>query len=273
MNKPTYNYADITDTQYPASKTHYFKYWKDHITDIYDVNTHILSTRMFISGELDIYKIYNYKNSYYIISEITEYDPTLPRIYEVKLLRVNNLDAYSTTNSVNAFYCLWTMILASVCDVGYSGVCYSNSTDPDVGDYFYKDSALSQPWDLGSLVYIPTANSGTSYAVSIVDDSQYKKGFIMAKMDFTCTGSTSGYTGSTSCVQITDPLKFSFLSGADACSQVLTDTYYGNNSDFATSTTISANNLCTNTLGGYFSNGVIWKYTADGNNFISSGSC
>ena len=50
---------------------------------------------MFIDGLVDIYKIYNYKNSNYIISELVEYDPTEPDLYEVKLMRVNNINNYT----------------------------------------------------------------------------------------------------------------------------------------------------------------------------------
>jgi len=75
-----------------------------------------------------------------------------------------------------------------------------------------------------------------------------------------------------SCVQISDQLGWSNVSGNDACGQ-LKDTYFGNNTNFALTTRISANNSCTVTLGGYYSNGSIWKYTLDGNNFISGGTC
>ena len=74
------------------------------------------------------------------------------------------------------------------------------------------------------------------------------------------------------CVQISEQLGWSPVSGNDACTQ-LRDTYFGNNSSFSLTTRISASNSCTVTLGGYYSNGYIWKYTADGMNFISGGTC
>ena len=49
-----------------------------------------LSQSTWIDGVIDIFKIYNYKNSEYIIQEIPEYDPTEPGLYTVKLLRVTN---------------------------------------------------------------------------------------------------------------------------------------------------------------------------------------
>lgn len=92
--KSKYNYAGITDAQYPDSATMYNTYFKKLIEDIYSVNTHILNVRLFIDGKFDIYKIYNHNNSLYRIIEITEYDPTEPGLYEVKLQRINNINNY-----------------------------------------------------------------------------------------------------------------------------------------------------------------------------------
>lgn len=84
---------------------------------------------------------------------------------------------------------------------------------------------------------------------------------------------TTTTTMSPSCYQITDKLKFGFYTGQTTCSEPTTDTYYGNSSNFALTTTISASPYCSVTLGGYYSNGAIWKYTSDGINFTSSGTC
>jgi len=85
------------------------------------------------------------------------------------------------------------------------------------------------------------------------------------------TETTTTTTGNNTCVQIIELLGWGptpeIAYSGDG------DTYYGNNSSFDLTTTISANNKCTFTLGGYYSNGVIWKYTLDGINFISSGIC
>lgn len=74
------------------------------------------------------------------------------------------------------------------------------------------------------------------------------------------------------CVQISEQLGYSWNSGIEACSAIK-DTYYGDNSDFTLTTRISASDHCLITLSGYYSNGVIWKYTPDGVNFTLSGSC
>ena len=94
VNKPHYNFANITDAQYPDSVTLYDRFHKNMLEDKYSANTHVLTDKMFIDGLSDTSKIHNYRNSNYIISELMEYDPTEPNMYEVKLMRVNNVDNY-----------------------------------------------------------------------------------------------------------------------------------------------------------------------------------
>jgi hypothetical protein len=94
INKPDYNFAGIFDVDYPESTTLYQKYHKKIIQDIYNANTHIITVKMFIDGVIDIYKIYNIKNSMYVIYELPEYDPTIPNLYEVKFIKVNDKSNY-----------------------------------------------------------------------------------------------------------------------------------------------------------------------------------
>ena len=94
INKSTINFAGIPDAKYPESSTHYNIFFKKYIQDIYDVNCHILDAELWIDGVFDPYKIYNYKNANYVVSEITEYDPTIPDVYNVKFLKVKELNNY-----------------------------------------------------------------------------------------------------------------------------------------------------------------------------------
>ena len=95
VNKPLFNYGGLTDEQYPVNTTLYHKYHKNILQDRYSADTHVLTGKVFLEGLKDIYNIYNYKNSEYIISELMEYDPTQPDMYEVKLMRVNNTENYT----------------------------------------------------------------------------------------------------------------------------------------------------------------------------------
>jgi hypothetical protein len=101
LNKPFVSYAFIQDTNYPLNTTLYYRFHRNLLIDKYNSNTHILKVKMFVDGVIDIYKIYNYKNSLYIISQIVEYDPTEPGIYEIQLMKVNDLNNYilSTDNN------------------------------------------------------------------------------------------------------------------------------------------------------------------------------
>lgn len=94
LNKPIYNYANLRDDNYPEPATAYYKYYKNQLSDRFNVDTHILKVKMYINGNPDIWGIYNIKNSNYIIYNLPEYDPTQPGMYEVELLRVNDVDKY-----------------------------------------------------------------------------------------------------------------------------------------------------------------------------------
>ena len=101
MNKPHVNYAGILDADYSDTTTLYHKYHKNMLIDKFNSDTHIVSCRMYldINPLKMIFNIYNIKGSYYIISELPEYDPTQPGMYDVKLMKVNNPVNY--TNPYN----------------------------------------------------------------------------------------------------------------------------------------------------------------------------
>lgn len=96
VNKPYYNFANLTDAEYPVESTLFHRFHRRMIIDKYDSDTHILTVKMLIDGLAGIDKVYNYKNSNYIIAELVEYDPTEPGLYEVKLMRVNDVANYTT---------------------------------------------------------------------------------------------------------------------------------------------------------------------------------
>lgn len=90
VNKPLYSYANINDSQYNVDTTLYHNYFKNLINSIYDVNSHIISCKMLIDDKINLNKIYNYNNSNYIISEVLEYNPINPGLYDVKLMKVKD---------------------------------------------------------------------------------------------------------------------------------------------------------------------------------------
>ena len=94
FGKSEVNYAKIPDDKYLDTSTLYYRHHRNMLIDKYSHDTHIIDCNIWIDGVVDIRKIYNYHNSFYIISEIVEYDPTTPGIYEVKLMRVNDYNNY-----------------------------------------------------------------------------------------------------------------------------------------------------------------------------------
>lgn len=97
FNKPLYNWAFITDSVYPDNITLYNIYHKNMLSDLLSVDTHTIKSKCYIDGNIDIFKIYNISNSNYIISNLPEYDPTQPGMYEIELTRVNNINNYLNT--------------------------------------------------------------------------------------------------------------------------------------------------------------------------------
>jgi len=73
-------------------------------------------------------------------------------------------------------------------------------------------------------------------------------------------------------VAFTDPIGYDLYSAAGACAAA-GETLYGNNINFATSTSISSSSSCIVTAAGWYSNGVVWKHSTDGTTFDDSGVC
>lgn len=155
INTPEFNYAEIVN--YSGSTTMYERFFKRTIQDIYDVNCHILDVEIYIDEKIDIYKIYNYKNSLYIISEIVEYDPTEFGLYSVKLLKVKDATNYipltTTTTTAPAATTTTTTTLPAIVYVEF------NEYD-DAGGYVLFNEYQVSP--SGETYILPTG-----YAVEI----------------------------------------------------------------------------------------------------------
>lgn len=102
INKPLYSYANITDNQYYIDTTLYYVHFKNMIETIYNVDNHVITCKMLIEDKLSLNKIYNYHNSNYIISEIIEYNPLVPGLYDVKLMKIKDkIKLINPTNKKN----------------------------------------------------------------------------------------------------------------------------------------------------------------------------
>lgn len=184
INKPEYNFAGIADINYPNTTTIYSRYFKNLVQDIYNVNTHILNVKMWIDDVLDIYKIYNYKNSNYVISELVEYDPTKNGIYEVKLLRVNNINNYIVPTYL--IDCLIYQDLIVEGDItAYEGEFLGISSDVlfsegDVENYVVKHSFVpsltsttligGNTWVTNEITYVDTVRGALERKYKVVNN-------------------------------------------------------------------------------------------------------
>ncbi len=102
--------------------------------------------------------------------------------------------------------------------------------------------------------YVEACEPGVDFDFHIVGDGAYKA-------DASCY------------VPFNELLKYSY-SPSTVCSETVSSQYFGDNHFFASATKISSNQVCClPTHAGYYSDGIIWKYTADGTNFSQTGSC
>jgi hypothetical protein len=163
---------------------------------------------------------------------------------------------------VYAFSIKYGKYPVDVCN-GIDAVVYTDTQLPIAGTTLYKNAALTQKWNTINGEHIRLV-SPVIYGTKAIEVN-LSTGKITSVTIFDCSGVTPV------CVQISEQLGWGGTP-AMACSAVR-DTYYGNSTSFETTTTISASPSCLVTLGGYYSNGTIWKYTSDGVNFISSGTC
>jgi hypothetical protein len=76
------------------------------------------------------------------------------------------------------------------------------------------------------------------------------------------------------CLQISEQLGWHGSDPLIACGGNLLASYRGDNTSFELTTKIYGDSECgTPSTTGYYSNGTIWKYTADGINFVLDGIC
>lgn len=172
MSKPAYNFAGFTDATYTEQTTLYNRIWKNYIEDIYNVNTHILDVDMVLEGKVDIYGIFNYGNNYYTFSDIPEYDPTVKGIYNVKLLKINNLSQYvgATTLPITTFE-NWTYDGYNVTLTG--NLFFDDTSSPMIDNGFVwsisnntptiLDNVINKPLQIGDFIHTFTATNNVTY--------------------------------------------------------------------------------------------------------------
>lgn len=92
----------IPDLKYVDGKTCiYERYWQDYLEDLYDIDTRIVDVYVKFDGKVmqDYLKKYWYfDNSYWVISEILDYNPVSGEVTKVKFVKVNEWGVYNDDN-------------------------------------------------------------------------------------------------------------------------------------------------------------------------------
>ena len=103
LGYPQSNYAKWSTSTYPSSATIYSNYWKSYIADLYDVNTRILKCYVYLSPT-DMTK-FSFKNFVKIgdtlwhPNQVIDYNPLSKNPVQVELIKVNDISAYTDSQT------------------------------------------------------------------------------------------------------------------------------------------------------------------------------
>ena len=103
LGYPQSNYAKWNTITYPSSATIYSNYWKSYIADLYDVNTRILKCNVYLSTTemlkfsfKDFVKI---GDTLWHPNKIIDYNPLSKNTVQVELIKVNDINAYTESQT------------------------------------------------------------------------------------------------------------------------------------------------------------------------------
>lgn len=87
----------ITDYNIDESSSIYYQYWKPYISDLYSVNTRTLTTKVLLNERVIgdwLMRFYYFDGTYWILNEITDYDPTSNDTTKCTFVRINDTNNY-----------------------------------------------------------------------------------------------------------------------------------------------------------------------------------
>lgn len=157
MGYPIENYANWTPNDYPQSATIYNGFWKNYISEIYNVNNKIVKCWV----HLDVTDIQNFSFKNFIVAfdtlwhvnKINNYSLTINGSTEVELIKVSNLvNYYNSQRSFPAYYNI---------TYNLTGVTSSNNqTTIKIGEPYYTELNTVDPSNvIGSIkVYMGGVN-------------------------------------------------------------------------------------------------------------------
>lgn len=103
LGYPQSNYAKWSTSTYPSSATIYSNYWKSYIADLYDVNTRILKCYVYLSPtEMTKFSFKNFVkigDTLWHPNQIIDYNPLSNNPVQVELIKVNDISAYTDSQT------------------------------------------------------------------------------------------------------------------------------------------------------------------------------
>lgn len=103
LGYPQSNYAKWSTSTYPSSATIYSNYWKSYIADLYDVNTRILKCYVYLSPtEMTKFSFKNFVkigDTLWHPNQVIDYNPLSKNPVQVELIKVNDISAYTDSQT------------------------------------------------------------------------------------------------------------------------------------------------------------------------------
>lgn len=103
LGYPQSNYAKWSTSTYPSSATIYSNYWKSYIADLYDVNTRILRCYVYLSPtEMTKFSFKDFVkigDTLWHPNQIIDYNPLSKNPVQVELIKVNDISAYTDSQT------------------------------------------------------------------------------------------------------------------------------------------------------------------------------
>ena len=161
--------------------TIYSQYWKDYLTDLYSVNTRVVTCYVYCSRPLskqDLRHFYFFDNSYWVINKIIDYNPN-KQVTKIEFVKVNNTLAYTTNLSIDSNDYLnviptnlnFTTDLSTLASI-QSNLCWGAYIvyEDESGETF-SASITSTNFDLigGSAILTINATSGLAWTITSSD--------------------------------------------------------------------------------------------------------
>jgi hypothetical protein len=103
LGYPQSNYAKWSTITYPSSATIYSNYWKSYIADLYDVNTRILKCYVYLTpAEMIKFSFKDFVkigDTLWHPNQIIDYNPLSKNPVQVELIKVNDITAYTDSQT------------------------------------------------------------------------------------------------------------------------------------------------------------------------------